>query len=274
MGQGLFYAPPFKHEEAPPARPERRQGAYSLGERLLQGGLERRGAGHVPACRRDAVECGRDVSGMLGGGPCGERAAGGLSREGDSAAGGGGDKCGGHGVIVHGGVPLRAVFGSGCQPSRFCYAIYAESMSDIYAFDLALDLRAESSQEVLDLVQWHLGLDSEQVPGGDLSDDSNLDAFPLWSGRGAAHRIGGVLLGGLVHGTRGWALTVRQEIHSEDLPELKELVEQLARHSVSDGLIGQIRFHESELPDVLFNRSGTLVQFSLIQREEVEVLAD
>ncbi|MFC4961958.1 hypothetical protein ACFPFX_37330 [Streptomyces mauvecolor] len=147
-------------------------------------------------------------------------------------------------------------------------------MSDIYAFDLALDLRAESSQEVLDLVQWHLGLDSEQVPGGDLSDDSNLDAFPLWSGRGAAHRIGGVLLGGLVHGTRGWALTVRQEIHSEDLPELKELVEQLARHSVSDGLIGQIRFPESELPDVLFNRSGTLVQFSLIQREEVEVLAD
>ncbi|MFD7013529.1 hypothetical protein [Streptomyces sp. NPDC059928] len=147
-------------------------------------------------------------------------------------------------------------------------------MSDIYAFDLALDLCETIPQDVLDLAQWHLGQDSEQAPGEDLSDDSDLDACPLWSGRGTAHRIGGALLGGLVQGARGWGLTVRQEIHAEDLPELKELVEQLARHSVSDGLIGQIRFHESELPDVLFNRSGALVQFSLMQREEVGVLAD
>ncbi|MFI6056188.1 hypothetical protein ACIBCO_39755 [Streptomyces violascens] len=147
-------------------------------------------------------------------------------------------------------------------------------MSDIYAFDLALDLRETIPEDVLGVVQWHLGLGPEEAPGGDLSDDSNLDAFPLWSDRGAAHRIGGVLLGELIHGARGWALTVRQEIHSEDLPELKGLVEQLARHSAPDGLIGQIRFHESELPDVLINRSGTLVQFSLTQREEVGVLAD
>ncbi|MFI6469831.1 hypothetical protein ACIBL5_06135 [Streptomyces sp. NPDC050516] len=147
-------------------------------------------------------------------------------------------------------------------------------MSDIYAFDLALDLPEATPQNVLAMVQRHLGLEPEEAPVVDPPADDELDAFPLWSGRGAARRIGGVLSGELVRTGHGWSLSVRQEIHAEDLPDLKELVEQLARRAVSEGLIGQIRFHESELPDVLFNRSGNLTQFTLAQEEEVAPLTD
>ncbi|MFE9558906.1 hypothetical protein ACFYOD_36310 [Streptomyces sp. NPDC006703] len=147
-------------------------------------------------------------------------------------------------------------------------------MSDIYALDLALDLLETTPEEVLALVRWHLGSELEQAVDGGPSDASEPDAFPLWPGRGPAHRIGGVLLGGLARGVGGWSLTVRQEIHAEDLPDLKELVGQLARYAASEGLIGQIRFHEAELPDALFSRSGNLAQFTLRGEGEVAALAD
>ncbi|MFE9571053.1 hypothetical protein ACFYMW_21445 [Streptomyces sp. NPDC006692] len=147
-------------------------------------------------------------------------------------------------------------------------------MSNIYALDLALDLSAATPEEVLALVRWHLGQGLEQAVDGAFSDGSESDAFPLWSGRGPAHRIGGVLLGELARGASGWSLTVRQEIHAEELPDLRGLLGRLTRHGASDGLIGQIRFHETDLPDVLFNRSGNLTQCVLRGREEVVALAD
>ncbi|WP_150494482.1 hypothetical protein [Streptomyces kanamyceticus] len=145
-------------------------------------------------------------------------------------------------------------------------------MSDIYAFDLALDLPESTPQDVLTTVRWHLG--QEQSPDGTSSDDDELDTFPLWAARGASHRIGGALWGSLVQGSRGWSLSVRQEIHAEDLPDLKSLVERLVHHVTQEGLIGQVRFHENEMPDLLCKRNGALVQFALRGWEAEEPLTD
>lgn len=147
-------------------------------------------------------------------------------------------------------------------------------MSDIYAFDLALDLLESTPQDVLATVRWHLGQELEQDLHGNSPDDDEPDIFPLWAGRGASHRIGGTLWGSLDQGARSWSLSVRQEVHAEDLPELKGIVERIIRHAVQEGLIGQVRFRENEMPDLLFNRTGALVQFALRGWEAVEPLID
>ncbi|WP_399924767.1 hypothetical protein [Streptomyces kanamyceticus] len=141
-------------------------------------------------------------------------------------------------------------------------------MSDIYAFDLALDLAESTPDDVLAAVRWHLGQNSEQERDESAIDGGESDLSPLWGGRGAALRIGGVLWGSLVRGDRKWSLGVRQEIHAEDLEDLKELVERLTRHAVQEGAVGQTRFHEDEIPDLLCNRSGRLIRLRLREREE------
>ncbi|WP_327367097.1 hypothetical protein [Streptomyces sp. NBC_01217] len=137
-------------------------------------------------------------------------------------------------------------------------------MSDVYAVDLALDLRASVSSAVLADLRWHLG--TEDAAEG--SADGIGDMAPLLAERGPAMRIGGVLVGELARTADGWSLTARQEVHAELLPELDSLAERLAWHSRTEGVIGQIRFYEEEVPDLLVNRAGELMRTALAPRGE------
>ncbi|MFI2782990.1 hypothetical protein [Streptomyces sp. ALB3] len=144
-------------------------------------------------------------------------------------------------------------------------------MGDLYAVDLALHLRATVPGTVVDELRRHLGIAADTGTGwtdgaAETPEDEPAgpqDAFPLLAGRGPAARIGGVLVGELCRADGGWALTVRQEVHAECLPELDPLLERLARHSGTEGVIGQIRFYEDHVPDLLISESGTLVRMSL-----------
>ncbi|CAL9298289.1 hypothetical protein [Streptomyces sp. SudanB52_2052] len=133
-------------------------------------------------------------------------------------------------------------------------------MSDVFAVDLALDL----SPTVPEAVLAHLRLHME----GDSTDDDNDEAdwpdfVPLLADRGPATHIGGLLTGHLHQGPTHWSLTARQEIHAELLPDLVALAEMLAFNARTDGVIGQVRFYEDEIPELLINRSGTLVKMPL-----------
>ncbi|WP_405790421.1 hypothetical protein OG753_26710 [Streptomyces sp. NBC_00029] len=129
-------------------------------------------------------------------------------------------------------------------------------MSDLYAVDLALNLRDSVPHTVLADLRWHLGEEERAV-------DEELDMYPLLASRGPAVRIGGVRVAELARTAGGWALTVRYEIHAEVLPDFDSLVERLVRHSDTEGHIGQIRFHEEYVPELLINRSGTLTRLPL-----------
>jgi hypothetical protein len=133
-------------------------------------------------------------------------------------------------------------------------------MSDLFAVDLALDLSPAVPGAVLDTLRWHLGLDA--TDDTDVADDMP-DLVRLLSGRGPATRIGGVQTGELLQSTDHWSLTARQEIHAEFLPELDSLVEMLAYNAKTEGVIGQVRFYEEDVPELLINRSGTLVRMPL-----------
>ncbi|NYV77188.1 hypothetical protein [Streptomyces sp. UH6] len=127
-------------------------------------------------------------------------------------------------------------------------------MGDMYAVDLALDLAPTVPAAVLDELRFHLGT-PDAGSGGELT--------ALLAGRGPARRIGGVQTGELVRARDGWALTARQELHAELLPELDALVERLALHARTEGVIGQIRFYEEWVPELLVNRAGTPVRMPL-----------
>jgi hypothetical protein len=134
-------------------------------------------------------------------------------------------------------------------------------MSDVFAVDLGLDLAPTVPSAVLDHLRLHLGLDADE--GGRGEEDEFLDVVPLLAERGPAARIGGVLTGELVRAGEYWCLTARQEIHAELLPDLESLAEMLAFNARTEGVIGQVRFYEDEIPELLVNRSGTLVRLPL-----------
>jgi hypothetical protein len=139
-------------------------------------------------------------------------------------------------------------------------------MADIYAVDVSMNLAATVPNAVLSELRRHLG--HEEADDG-LADD--CDDHLVWSARGPARRIGGVLVGELVRTDQGWALTVRQEVHVESMPQVDGLIEVLAFHSTTEGAIGQIRFYEDEIPDLLLNRSGELTKVSLSRLPERQV---
>lgn len=70
-------------------------------------------------------------------------------------------------------------------------------------------------------------------------------------------------MGELARTANGWALTVRYEIHAELMPDFDSLVERLTWHSDTEGPIGRIRFYEEDVPELLINRSGTLIRLPL-----------
>ncbi|MFB6707158.1 hypothetical protein ACFCW6_20890 [Streptomyces sp. NPDC056333] len=136
-------------------------------------------------------------------------------------------------------------------------------MSDVYAVDFALDLQASVPSSVLADLRWHLGIEAVGESGAEDPVGDVGDVVPLLAARGPAVRIGGVLVGEFARTAGGWSLTARQEVHAELLPELDSLAERLAWNSSTEGVIGQIRFYEEDVPDLLISRSGTLVKMSL-----------
>jgi hypothetical protein len=136
----------------------------------------------------------------------------------------------------------------------------------VFAVDLALDLSPTVPSAVLADLRRHLGV----VDRGEEMADDMYDLVPLLAARGPAVRIGGVLTGELVQGTDRWSLTTRQEVHAELLPELDSLAERLAFNARTDGVIGQIRFYEDDVPDLLVNRSGTLLKMTLRPSEPTD----
>ncbi|MFC9943141.1 hypothetical protein [Streptomyces pratensis] len=144
-------------------------------------------------------------------------------------------------------------------------------MGDMYAVDLALNLGATVPSAVVAELGRHLGAavatgagESQEAADGPAEEPAAPeDLFPLLAERGPAARIGGLLVAELHRTDSGWALTVRQEVHAECLPDLDPLLEQLARHSSTEGVIGQIRFYEDHVPELLISESGRLVRMSL-----------
>ncbi|MBM7439032.1 hypothetical protein [Streptomyces sp. HB132] len=144
-------------------------------------------------------------------------------------------------------------------------------MGDMYALDLALNLRATTPGAVVDELGRHLGVATgtgaglpEGTAGVETGEPTEpADVFPLLAERGPAARIGGLLVGELHRTAHGWALTARQEVHAESLPDLDPLLARLAQHSSSEGVIGQIRFYEDHVPDLLISEAGTLFRMSL-----------
>jgi hypothetical protein len=128
-------------------------------------------------------------------------------------------------------------------------------MGDLHVVDVSLNLPTSAPDTVLSDLRWHLGIADPATANG-----KDADEFPVWAARGPATRIGGVRVGELAPGTHGWSLTVRQEVHEEALSDAEGLINRLVRHSTTEGLIGQIRFFESDTPDLLINRSGILVK--------------
>ncbi|MGW3988139.1 hypothetical protein [Streptomyces sp. NPDC004830] len=129
-------------------------------------------------------------------------------------------------------------------------------MSDLYAVDLALDLSPTTPDPVLELLRLHLEGDAD-------GQEDEAEFVPLLADRGPARRIGGLLTGALQRAEHHWSLTARQEIHAELLADLMSLAEMLAHHARSEGVIGQLRWYENDIPDLLVARSGALVTMDL-----------
>ncbi|WP_369197155.1 hypothetical protein [Streptomyces djakartensis] len=129
-------------------------------------------------------------------------------------------------------------------------------MSDLYAVDLALDLSPTTPDPVLELLRLHL-------EGDDTGQEDPAEFVPLLAHRGPAWRIGGLLTGELLRAEHHWSLTARQEIHAELLPDLMSLAEMLAHHARTEGVIGQLRWYENDIPELLVARSGALVTMEL-----------
>lgn len=122
-------------------------------------------------------------------------------------------------------------------------------MADLYALDLAFDLLDTTPDDVLAEVRRQLTGDG------------------LFSARGPAWRVGGMLVGEFAPTDRGgWALTTRQEVHEEQFPDLEDLLLLLAPHVRPPGPVGRLRHHEHESPDLLVLREGRVVQLALDPR--------
>ncbi|MFJ4777150.1 hypothetical protein [Streptomyces sp. NPDC088762] len=130
-------------------------------------------------------------------------------------------------------------------------------MADLYALDLAFDLVEGTPEAVLAEIRRQLAPDRE----------NDGDDWRLLSSRGPAWRVGGMLVGEFAPTDRGgWALTARQEIHEEQLPDLEDFLMAIAPHIRPPGPVGRIRHYECESPDLLVLREGRVVQLSLDPR--------
>jgi hypothetical protein len=128
-------------------------------------------------------------------------------------------------------------------------------MSDLHELQLALDLPESLSDSELALLRRHLGQEGEGAAWA--------YEGPLFAQRGAAYRIGGALVGELCAGSRGWALTVRQEVHPEQFDALRRLMEWIGARTTSVGVVGHLRFLEDDVPELLLAQGGTVRRMTL-----------
>ncbi|MFJ9656629.1 hypothetical protein ACIRPR_01495 [Streptomyces griseoflavus] len=138
-------------------------------------------------------------------------------------------------------------------------------MADIYELQLALHLPDDLPSPDLDLLRRHLGQPEdggegrdgrEDGDGGDRHDEAY--EYPLLASRGPARKIDGALVGELHPDHRGWALSARQEVHPNEFDDLGRLVQWLGARTTTVGTIGHLRFHESDVPDLLIARNGSV----------------
>ncbi|MEE1762019.1 hypothetical protein [Streptomyces sp. SP18BB07] len=132
-------------------------------------------------------------------------------------------------------------------------------MGDYYELQLSLDLPVSLPAEDLTLLRWHLGEGGDDR-FGDNGDGERQGAYeyPLLAQRGAARRVGGALVGELCGRERGWALTVRQEVHPDQFDDLRRLVGWLGARTSTAGVVGHVRFYEEWLPELLIVEAGVV----------------
>ncbi|MGB3444147.1 MAG: hypothetical protein WBA97_35870 [Actinophytocola sp.] len=153
-------------------------------------------------------------------------------------------------------------------------------MADSYEIVLAMDIRADLTDDELAELRWHLGQGPlpERLPIGT---DQYLPAFPLgdpgdpgcewetaepeplFARHGPAHHIGGALVAVLAdrETPRSRSLTVRQELHPDEFYSLRTILDWLGRHSTRDSgehYLGHLRFYENTETTPLVLSNGTI----------------
>lgn len=149
-------------------------------------------------------------------------------------------------------------------------------MADVYEVVLTVDLEPVVTGPELAELRWHLGTGDrpatypigsdryvEAFPLGDPSDPGcqweTADPEPLFACRGAARRVGGVLVSELVGRPDGWALTVRQEVHPDGFYQLRTLLAWLGgRTRRATTFAGYLRFHEETSVSPLVVADGAI----------------
>jgi hypothetical protein len=140
-------------------------------------------------------------------------------------------------------------------------------MADAYELVLSVDLRALPDDDLAEL-RWHVGGGAlpavfpsgydgwaERFPVGDPADPDCVwevaDPVPLFAARGVAWKVGGVLLGDLVErGDGGFALSVRQEFHPDQLGSVQPVLTWLGRWTLVPPF-GYVRWYSSTVIEPL-----------------------
>ncbi|MFD0692039.1 hypothetical protein [Actinomadura fibrosa] len=153
-------------------------------------------------------------------------------------------------------------------------------MGDLYEVVLAIDLRPDVPDAELAELRWHVnggerpadlpigsGNYLATYPLGDPEDPDceweTPDPDPAFADRGFSRAIGGALVADLVERKhpRGWALTVRQEMHPDEFYLLRTLLTWLITVSSNprlDYFAGYLRFCESTEITPLIVEDGRL----------------
>jgi hypothetical protein len=148
------------------------------------------------------------------------------------------------------------------------------AVADLYELVLGLDLRDLTPDEEAEL-RWHVGAagrperlvlgTDRSLPTWPLGDPADPDCEwetaepePAFANTGPAYRIGGLRMAAMETRDNGWALTVRQELHPDDFPALRAILERLGPRAVHDGFVGHLRFYESDAVMPLIVHDGRI----------------
>lgn len=145
-------------------------------------------------------------------------------------------------------------------------------MADTFELQLTLDLPDTLTRRELAVLRRHLGEEGEAgACGQEAGDGSYAYEYPLWGERGPARHVGGLQVAELRESGRGWALTVRQEIHPDSFSDLRAILRWLGPRTTTAGPIGYLRFYEDHVPTMLIAESGKVSCLSLKAEGVVEM---